>query len=311
MPGYETLPPQNFLGLEEEHSSYERSAALILPIPYEGTVSYGRGTREGPRAILEASRQVELYDRELDDEVALTYGIHTLPFLAPVVSGPEGMVAAIAACAEEHLRSGKLLIGLGGEHTVSAGIARAVQAIHGEFVMVQIDAHSDLRDEYEGSPYSHASVARRVFDMGMTIAQFGIRSICREEIELIRAQPEQLHVWFAEDVHAGGHLAQLAGLVRGKKVFLTIDLDGLDPSLMAATGTPEPNGLSWGQALEIVRMVAREANVVAIDCVELAPIAGQHASDFLAAKLVYKAIGLTLAWRGSSSCNAEAQRRGG
>ena len=295
---YETLPPDNFLGLDAEHSAYERSAALILPIPYEGTVSYGQGTREGPRAILEASRQVELYDRELDDEVALTYGIHTLPAIAPVVSGPEPMVAAIAACAEEQLRTGKLLVGLGGEHTVSAGIARAVKALHDKFVMVQVDAHSDLRDEYEGSPYSHASVARRVLDMGATIAQFGIRSICREEIEIIRAERERLHVWFAEDVHAGGHLEELAKLVRGKQVFLTIDLDGLDPSLVPATGTPEPNGLSWNQTLEIVRTVARQANVVALDCVELAPIPGQHTSDFLAAKLVYKAIGLVLKNRG-------------
>ena len=118
MSTYETLPPNNFLGLDEEHSGYERSAALILPIPYEGTVSYGQGTREGPRAIIHASHQVELYDRELDDEIALSYGIHTLPALAPVVSGPAAMVDAIAACAEEHLRSGKLLVGLGGEHTV-------------------------------------------------------------------------------------------------------------------------------------------------------------------------------------------------
>jgi agmatinase len=297
MPSYETLPPNNFLGLDEEHSGYEHSATLILPIPYEGTVSYGQGTREGPRAIIHASQQVELYDRELDDEVALTYGIHTLPSLAPVVSGPAGMVEAIAACAEQHLRTGKLLVGLGGEHTVSAGIARAVGAVHGDFVMVQIDAHSDLRDEYEGSPYSHASIARRVFDMGATIVQFGIRSICREEVELIRAERERLYVWFAEDVHAGGHIDRLAELVRGKTVFLTIDLDGLDPALVGATGTPEPNGLSWNQALEIVRTVAREGNVAAIDCVELAPIPGQHASDFLAAKLVYKAIGLTLAAR--------------
>src|SRR4051794_28069682 len=130
MRAYEILPPQNFLGLDDAHSDFEHSAALILPIPYEGTVSYGQGTREGPRAILEASRQVELYDRELDDEPALTYGIHTLPALAAVVRGPEAMVAAIAACAEEQLWSGKLLVGLGGEHTVSAGIARAVGAIH-------------------------------------------------------------------------------------------------------------------------------------------------------------------------------------
>src|SRR5262245_48247880 len=171
MSRYETLPPYNFLGLSDEYSAYERCAALILPIPYEGTVSYGQGTREGPRAISHASQQVELYDRELDDEPALTYGIHTLPFLAPAVSGPADMVAAISACAEEHLQklvtrggAGRLLVGLGGEHTVSAGIAQAVRAIYGDFVLVQIDAHSDLRDTYDGSPYTHASVAKRIFE---------------------------------------------------------------------------------------------------------------------------------------------------
>jgi agmatinase len=207
------------------------------------------------------------------------------------------MVAAIAACAEAHLRAGKLLVGLGGEHTVSIGLARALHAIHGDFVMVQIDAHSDLRDEYEGSAYSHACIARRVLGLGATIAQFGIRSICREEIELIRAEPARLRVVFAEDVHARAHLEPLAELVRGRTVFLTIDLDGLDPALVPATGTPEPGGLSWAQTLDIVRTVALAARVAAIDCVELAPIPGQAASDFLAAKLVYKAIGLTLAAR--------------
>ncbi len=304
MTKYETLPPYNFLGLDEQHSTYDRSAALILPIPYEGTVSYGQGTREGPRAIIHASQQVELYDRELDDEPALTYGVHTLPFLAPAVSGPADMVAAIAACAEEHVRNraaSKLLVGLGGEHTVSAGIAQAVHAVFGDFVLVQIDAHSDLRDTYEGSPYSHASVAKRIFDMGATIVQLGIRSICREEIDLIHAERERLRVWFAEDVHAGGHLAPLAELVRGRNVFLTIDLDGLDPALVPATGTPEPGGLTWAQTLEIVRTVAGAGNVVAADCVELAPIPGQHASEFLAAKLVYKTIGLILRKRAPSN----------
>lgn len=297
MSTYETLAPENFLGLDDQHSGYERSAALILPIPYEATVSYGQGTREGPRAIIHASRQVELYDRELDDEPALTYGIHTLPALAPAGSGPAAMVDAIAACAEQHLRTGKLLFGLGGEHSVSAGVARAVRATHGDFVMVQIDAHSDLRDEYEGTPYSHACVARRVLDMGPTVVQLGIRSICREEIDLIGAEPDRVRVFFAEDVHAGGHLAELERLVAGRPVFLTIDVDGLDPAIMPATGTPEPNGLSWGQALDIVRVVARAGRIAAIDCVELAPIPGTHASEFIAAKLVYKTLSLALAAR--------------
>lgn len=294
MTHFEHAAPHNFLGLDEESSDYERSAALLLPLPYEATVSYGGGTRRGPAAILEASRQVELYDRELDDEPALTYGIHTLLPLALPVSGPADAVDAIAACAEEHLRTGKLLVGLGGEHTVSVGMARAVRAVVGDFVMVQIDAHSDLRDEYEGSRYSHASIARRVLDEGATVLQFGIRSICREEIDLICSETERLRVWFAEDVHAGGHLAELERLVSGKRVFLTIDLDGFDPALVAATGTPEPNGLNWTQGLDIIRTVARASDVVAVDCVELAPIPGMHASDFLAAKLVYKTLSLVL-----------------
>lgn len=294
---YETLSPYNFLGLADEHSNYAQSAAAILPIPYEATVSYGQGARNGPRAIIEASRQVELYDRELDSEVALQHGIHTLPFLAPVNAGPEAMVAAIAACAEEHLRAGKLLVGLGGEHSVSAGIARALLATHGDFVMVQIDAHSDLRDEYEGSPYSHACVAKRVLDMGATVIQLGIRSICREEIDLIHSERARLRVFFSEDIHADQYQRALAGLVRGRTVFLTIDVDGMDPAIVPATGTPEPGGLSWFQTIDIIRIVAAEANIAAIDCVELAPIAGSHASDFLVAKLLYKTIGLTLASR--------------
>lgn len=297
MDEYTYHTPTNFLGLEAEHSAYETSAALILPLPYEATVSYGGGTRHGPAAILEASRQVELYDRELDSEPALTYGIHTLPPLALSVAGPAVAVDAIAACAEDLLITNKLLVGLGGEHTISVGIARAVQAVYGDFVLVQVDAHSDLRDEYEGSRFSHASIARRVLELPATVLQLGIRSICREEIDLIRSETERLHVWFAEDIHAGGHLKELERRVSGKRVFLTLDLDGFDPSLVAATGTPEPNGLGWTQVLDIIRVVARASQIVALDCVELAPIPGQHASDFLAAKLVYKAIALALKGR--------------
>jgi len=295
MSGYETLPPNNFLGLDEEHSAYERSAALILPIPYEGTVSYGQGTREGPRAIIHASQQVELYDRELDDEPALAHGIHTLPFLAPVVSGPAAMVDAIAACAEEHLRAGKLLVGLGGEHTVSAGIARGLRRALGDFLVVQIDAHSDLRDEYEGTPLSHACVARRLAEFA-PIVQLGIRSICQDEADYIAAHSDRVTVVFADDIHTdgGAHLMALADRVRDQRVYLTLDVDGLDPSIMPATGTPEPGGLSWAQTLDILRVVAANAEVIGCDIVELAPIPGLHAPDFIAARLAYKLINLVM-----------------
>lgn len=294
MTGYETEGPQNFMGLPAEHSAYAASKALILPIPYEATVSYGLGTKRGPAAILEASRQVELYDREFDDEAALRYGIHTLPALAPVLSSPDAMVDAITACAAEHLRPGKLLFGLGGEHTVSAGIARAALAAYGELVMVQIDAHSDLRGEYEGSRFSHACVARRVLELGADLVQIGIRAVSSEEMEVIRSERERVRVFFAEEVQQGDYLEELAERVRGKNVFLTIDIDGLDPALVPATGTPVPGGLSWWQALDAVRTVARSGTVVAADCVELAPQAGQHASDFVAAGLIYKTLSYVL-----------------
>ena len=157
MSHYEYATPENFLGLEGELASYDTAKVVVLPIPYEATVSFGQGARGGPRAIINASRQVELYDREFDCEAAYSYGVHTLPALAPHTAGPEAMVDAITACAHEHLSAGKLLVGLGGEHSISSGFARAIHAIHGDFVLVQIDAHSDLRDSYEGSPYSHAS----------------------------------------------------------------------------------------------------------------------------------------------------------
>jgi agmatinase len=143
----------------------------------------------------------------------------------------------------EHLSAGKLLVGLGGEHSISSGFARAIHAIHGgDFVLVQIDAHSDLRDSYEGSPYSHASVARRIADLGAPILQFGIRSICLEELDYIRSTPDTTRVWFNDDVHAGGHLPELISRIEGRKVSLTIDVDGLDPSIIPATGTPSRMG---------------------------------------------------------------------
>ena len=297
MSHYEYATPENFLGLEGDIASYEQAQVIVLPIPYEATVSFGQGARGGPRAIINASRQVELYDREFNCEYAYEYGVHTLPALAPHTAGPEQMVNAIEACAREHMATGKLLVGLGGEHSISSGFARAIKAIHGDFVLVQIDAHSDLRDSYEGSPYSHASVARRIADLGADILQFGIRSICQEEMDYIRATPDTTRVWFNDDVHAGGHLPELIERIKGKKVFLTIDVDGLDPSIIPATGTPEPNGLSWTQTLDIVRTVSQNAEIVAFDCVELAPIAGMHSSDFITAKLIYKVINVIMAGR--------------
>ena len=284
----------NFLGLPAPHSNRDGAGVLVLPIPYEATVSYGHGTAGGPAAIVTASQQIELYDREFDCEPALDFGIHTLPALN-LPEAPGEAVAAIAQAVAEAARTGKLVVGLGGEHTVSVGFGRGLlAALGGPLTLVQIDAHSDLRDEYDGSPYSHACMARRLLDCEAPgfeqVLQLGIRSVCPEEVALARSQPERIRVWYAEAVHQGGWQAELIERVRGRRVYLTIDVDGLDPSVVPSTGTPEPDGLSWRETLAVLRAVAEHAEIVGLDCVELAPVPGHHASDFAAAKLVYKAI---------------------
>lgn len=286
------MAPNNFLGLPEPYSDFDRAGVLVLPIPFEATVSYGRGAAGGPAAIVAASQQVELYDREFDREPALAFGVHTLPPLA-LPAEPAAAVEAIALAVADLARSGKLVVGLGGEHTVSVGFGRGLlAALGGPLTVVQLDAHSDLRDEYDGTPYSHACVARRLLEEpGIEqILQLGIRSVCPEEVALARSQPERLRVWYAEEVHAGGWQAELIQRVRGRRVYLTLDVDGLDPGVILATGTPEPDGLSWQEALAVLRAVAEHAEIVGLDCVELAPAPGLHASDYAAAKLVYKAI---------------------
>lgn len=286
------IVPDSFLGLPPPYSDRDRAGVWMLPIPFEATVSYGSGTAGGPAAIIAASQQVELYDREFDREPALDFGIHTLPAL-DLPPEPAAAVDAIAQAVAAAAATGKLLAGLGGEHTVSVGVGRGLlAALSGPLTVVQIDAHSDLRDEYDGTPYSHACVARRLLDeTGIEqVLQLGIRSVCPEEVALARSQPQRVRVWYAEDVHDGGWQAELIERVRGRRIFLTIDVDGLDPSVVPSTGTPEPDGLSWAEALAVLRTVAEHAQIVGLDCVELAPVPGQHASDYAVAKLAYKAI---------------------
>ncbi|MCC6166877.1 MAG: agmatinase [Caldilineaceae bacterium] len=290
------MGPDNFLGLPPEVAAFDTARVLVLPLPFEATVSYGAGTAQGPQAIITASQQVELYDREVDAEPALAYGVHTLA--APSLPGdPEAAVMAIAEATQAAAATGKFVVGLGGEHTVSVGFGRGLlAALGGPVTVVQIDAHADLRDEYEGSPYSHACVARRLLDHpGVEqLLQLGIRSVCREEVAFARSRPDRVRIWYAEEVHAGGWQAELAARLAGRRVYLTIDVDGLDPAIIPATGTPEPDGLTWRETLEILRLVGDTGQVIGLDCVELAPYPGQHAADFAAAKLVYKAIGYAL-----------------
>lgn len=288
----EDIDWQGFLALPKARSSFEAARVLVLPLPYEHTVSYGGGTAGGPAAIIAASQQVEWYDPELDAEPGLDYGIHTLP--APdLPQDPAAAVDAIAEAVQAAATQGKFLLGLGGEHTISIGFGRGIgAALGGPLTVLQIDAHADLRASYQDSPLSHACVARRLIEQPEIdqLLQLGIRSVSREEVDFARSFPEPIRIWTADDVHAGGWQAELVARLRGRRVYLTLDVDGLDPSVVGATGTPEPGGLSWFQALEILRLVAASAEVVAMDCVELAPVAGQHHADYAVARLLYKAL---------------------
>ena len=292
--------PWNFLGLPEDLADPARARGWLLPVPYESTTSYGAGTRDGPAAILAASRQVELYDHEFEGEPALDYGIHTTLPLNPVHRSPEAMVQTVED-AVAGLLSGaprpEVLGVLGGEHTISGGVVRGLaRTLTGSsLVAVHVDAHADMREEYEGSPYSHACAAKRILEV-CPIFQIGIRNLSGEEASFLRGC-RRVRTVFAEEAAdpRGRFLRDLARFVKGKKVFFTIDLDGLDPSIMPAVGTPEPGGISWERVLEIARTVCGSAaRVPVFDVVELAPVAGLRAPDFLAAKLVYKLFSYTL-----------------
>ena len=292
--------PWNFLGLPGEISDPARARGWLLSIPYESTTSYGAGTREGPNAILAASRQVELYDREFGNEPAMEYGIHTTLPLNLVHRSPEAMIQAVEDVVEQ-LLSGKkrpeVLGVLGGEHSISAGVVRGLARSHNadSLVAVHVDAHADLREEYEGSPYSHACAAKRIQEV-CPIFQIGIRNFSSEEAAFMRRSGRVQTIFSEEAAGARGeYLKKLTRFVKNKRVFFTIDLDGLDPSIMPAVGTPEPGGISWERMLEIARTVcANAASVPVFDVVELAPIPGFRAPDFLAAKLVYKLFSYTL-----------------
>jgi agmatinase len=288
-------PYPGFLGLPAGRSTRLRSRVLVLPVPYEGTTSYGVGTRLGPRAMIEASANLEFYDRRLGQEPALELGFHTMPPVAPELAGPKSMVARIAACAGGLYRSGRFVLALGGEHTITVGLVRAAARKWPELCIVQVDAHADLRQEYQGTPYSHACAMRRAIEELKAsnqpqLVQVGVRNIAREEHEFAKSQEGRIHTFWADEIAAdkARHwLADVEELVRGRDIYLTVDLDGLDPSIMPATGTPEPGGLDWYDVTELVERLSRSGNLAAADIVELSPQPGNHAPDFLAARLGY------------------------
>ncbi|MGL6283436.1 MAG: agmatinase, partial [Microcoleaceae cyanobacterium] len=235
-----------FIGSEIE-PDYDAAKVVILPIPYEATTTYRRGCANGPGAVLEASQQLECYDEELDRETALEVGIATWSAIADTRNGTikdTEMLAVTKKTVGQLIKDGKFVISIGGEHSITFPIVDAYQEAEAEpFTVIQIDAHGDLRHEYEGSIYNHACVMRRIVDLGLPTLQIGIRAICKEEANLIKAK--QLPVFFAREIVSqpdwiNNALAQ----IKTKKVFITIDLDGIDPTLIPGVGTPEPGGLN-------------------------------------------------------------------
>ena len=277
-----------FLGLSPEARAYESAALALVQVPYDGTTSYRGGARNGPAALMEASKQVELYDPELDATPA-EVGIHTLPPLYPEYAGPAEMVKSVQEVTAAVLADGKTPVMVGGEHSVTTGVVRAVAAHHREKLHVlQIDAHYDLRDAYEGTPYSHASVMRRLSEDGHTIHPVGIRSVSPEEIAY--AREAGIQAVMGSDLEGDHWLEPLLERL-GEPLYITVDVDGFDPSVIPGTGTPEPGGLGWYAGLRLLRRAFAGRRVVGFDINELAPIPGDNRSEYAAAKLLYKMIG--------------------
>ncbi len=278
----------NFGGIaEEEFSSFERARIVVWPVSYEGTVSYGTGTGRGAEAIIDASRNMELYDEETDAEV-YKLGIHTVEE-SPSVEPPARMMESLYERASELVSAGKFVAMIGGEHSVSAPVIRAHAERYDNLSILQIDAHADLRDTYDGTPHSHASIMARVTrDMRLPAVQCGIRSISAQEARALDELPTR--IFWAKDIVGRSDWWDNAVDGLTENVYLTVDIDGLDPSLVAQTGTPEPGGLGWYETIGLIRTLARKRRVVGMDLTEYSYVEGQDASAFLCAKLIYKTL---------------------
>lgn len=272
---------KNFGGLPEKYSSLPTSEVVILPVPYDGTSTWIKGADQGPSALIEASENMELYDIETDSECYLK-GIFTA---APVNENetPETMAQAVCERVNEYLHQNKFVVTVGGEHSVSIGAIEAHASFFKELTIVQIDAHADLRDTYMGSRYNHACVMARAQELAPVI-QTGIRSMSAEEKKEINRE----RVFYSYDIRNNKNWIQEILNLLTKNVYITFDLDALDPAIMPSTGTPEPGGMEWHETLQLLKAICRQSNLVGCDVVELCPNPTNKAPDFLAAKLIYK-----------------------
>lgn len=281
--------PMNFGGIDEaEFSDFDTARIVVLPVSYEGTVSYGTGTGEGAMAIVDASRNMELYEEETDSEV-YKIGIHTLPEFKPLET-PEAMMNGLYEETKKLLESDKFLCMLGAEHSVSAPIIKAHAEKFHNLSVLQIDAHADLRDTYDGTPHSHASImARVVKDLRIPSVQVGIRSISGDEARSL-SEGLPTKIYWAKDIVGRTDWIDEAVDNLTENVYLTIDIDGLDPSLVPTTGTPEPGGLGWYETLALIRKIAEKKRIIGMDLVEFSKTENSDAPAFLCAKLVYKSL---------------------
>ena len=280
-------PPRNFAGISPPYSDWENSRVVVLPVPYDGTTDWRSGTRDGPQEIIDASQYLELYDLELEQEI-YKVGIHTLPEVRPDVSSPENMAQRVYTVAKGLLGENKMVLMLGGEHSLTLGMVQAYRERHEALSVLQLDAHADLRDSYLGTRFGHATVMRRVCEF-CPVVPVGIRSLCDEEYRFI--EESGIKPVYASGTTLNEDSIEQVVTSLSNEVYLTIDLDVLDPSIMSAVGTPEPGGLGWYEVLGLLRVVAQRKRIVGFDLVELCPGEGPPACAFLAAKLAYKLIG--------------------
>lgn len=286
--------PRQFLGSEAQ-TPYAKAKAVIVPIPYEATTTYRKGCQQGPEAVLAASDQLEAYDIELGQEPCQEVGIYTTDYVADTRTNPDlpaaTMLAQTTTKISQLLADDKFVVAIGGEHAITTGVVTAYRQKYSElFTVVQIDAHGDMRSSFEGSQHNHACVMRRVLELGLPTLPVGIRAICQEEAELIQAR--QIPVIWAKDIYQQADWIERAlAQIKTPKVFLTIDVDGLDPGLMPGVGTPEPGGLGWYETLHFLRRLFESHDVIGCDVMELAPLGDSVVSEFTTAKLVYKLIG--------------------
>ena len=280
---------KGFLGIDNKFNFKEK--VVVVPFGLEKTVSYGGGTKNGPKEIIKASHQVELYDEELNCEPFRKIGIKTLKFFK-IDKNIKKALKKIADINNRLLTKKLFPMTLGGEHSITAGCIVPFVKKYKKICILHFDAHADLRENYNGEKFSHASAMRRCLDYkNVSIISFGIRNISQEEIPFLKKNKSRINIFWAKD-KAKWDFKKFKRLIKNKTVYLTFDVDGLDSSIMPATGTPEPGGLLWYEALSIIKIATKNSNIVGADVNELAPIKGFNSYNFLVAKLVYKILSL-------------------